>query len=107
MPTHHKNMILNLSLSERFGEELSKPGHIAVNITADLEHRDVHAWFEVFSRVLKLAGFHEKSIAVGAAEIALNGTNETLAYILDEYDLVRGEEAYEKELRAEDKLNND
>jgi len=99
-------MILNISLSERFDDELSKPQHIATNIMADLQHRDVHAYFEVFVRVLKLAGFHEKSIALGAAEVALNTTNETLKYILDEYDLLRAEEAYEKIGEVTDKLSD-
>jgi hypothetical protein len=100
-------MILNISLSERFDDELSKPAHISTNIMADLKYRDVHAYFEVFSRVLKLAGFHEKSIAVGAAELALNTTTETLNYILDEYDLVKGEDAYKEADGVKDKLDNE
>jgi hypothetical protein len=87
-------MLLNISISEKFDDELSNPQHISTNIMADLEDCDVNAYFKVFERVLGMLGFTESVIMTGAAELAFNEfrNKETMAAVANRFDLILEED---------------
>ena len=87
-------MLLNISISEKFDDELSSPQHISTNIMADLEDCDVNAYFKVFERVLGMLGFTESVIMAGAAELVFNEfrNKETMAAVAKRFDLILEED---------------
>ena len=87
-------MRLNITISEKFEDELSSPQHIATNIMADLEDCDVHAYFKVFERILGMMGFSETVIMTGATQLAFNEfrSKEAMAKVAEHFDLVLAED---------------
>lgn len=90
-------MRLNITISERFDDEISCPQHISTNIMADLEDCDVHAYFKVFERILGMMGFSETVIMTGAAGLAFSEfrDKEAMAKVAKHYDLVLAEDLEE------------
>lgn len=56
---------------------------------ADMIDASVHAWFEIFEKVLAYQGFSEKNICAGGCQLAFNEyrTQEVMRQIAKEYDL--------------------
>ena len=81
-----------LSISVRSGPT---PDHdeIHATIRSDMKDCDVHAWFDVFERVLCAAGFHEESIMKGACKLAFNEYRapDKMRRVATEYDLTLNE----------------
>lgn len=71
------------------------PDHdeIHATIRSDMKDCDIHAWFEVFERVLFAAGFHEESIMKGACKLAFNEfrAHDKMRRVATEYDLTLNE----------------
>ena len=90
-------MRLNITISEKFDDELSNPQHISTNIMADLEDCDVHAYFKVFERILGMMGFSETVIMTGAAELVFNEFRDkaAMAKVAKNFDLILAEDLEE------------
>ena len=66
----------------------SAPEH-EFTLEADMIDASVHAWFEIFEKVLAYQGFSEKNICAGGCQLAFNEyrTPEMMRQIAKEYDL--------------------
>ena len=64
------------------------PGH-EFTLEADMIDASVHAWFEIFEKVLAYQGFSEKNICAGGCQLAFNEYRapELMRQIAKEYDL--------------------
>lgn len=73
---------------------MESPTELNTVMEADLTHKNVHAWFSVFANVLLQAGFSEKVIMSGAAQLAFNEWRsiEDMRQVAEEYDLVLQED---------------
>jgi hypothetical protein len=71
------------------------PDHdeIHATIRSEMKDCDIHAWFDVFERVLCAAGFHEESIMKGACKLAFNEfrSPDKMRRVATEYDLTLNE----------------
>ena len=79
--------------------DMDDPVEVKTTIDADLTWGNVHAWFKVFSNVLLQAGFSERAIMAGGAQLAFNEwrSDEDMRSVAKEYDLVMAEHATEPE----------
>lgn len=82
------NLFITLEQKPEFVFELSSPA-MKMEFTADLQDSNVHEWFRVFEKVLLAAGFSERVIMKGGAELAFNGYRDAadMRWVYDEYDL--------------------
>ena len=66
----------------------SLPEH-QFSFEADMVDASVHAWFEIFEKILGYQGFSEKNICAGACQLAFNEYRapELMRQIAKEYDL--------------------
>jgi hypothetical protein len=64
------------------------PGH-EFTLEADMIDASVHAWFEIFEKVLAYQGFSEKNICAGGCQLAFNEyrTPGMMREIAKEYEL--------------------
>lgn len=58
-------------------------------LEADMIDSSVHAWFEIFEKVLAYQGFSAKNICTGACQLAFNECRapELMRQVAKEYDL--------------------
>lgn len=68
-PAHTK---LTIHLEQPAGEGIDDTGTVTTTITCDTSDCSVHAYFNLFQRVLACAGFCEESIMKGGAQLAFN-----------------------------------
>lgn len=54
------------------GDFIDDIGAASVKFEVDMTDCSVHAWFKLFERVLKVAGFNEEMVMNGAAGLAFN-----------------------------------
>jgi hypothetical protein len=66
----------------------SVPAH-DFEFEADMSDASVHAWFEIFEKVLAYQGFSEKNVCAGGCQLAFNEYRapELMRQIAKEYDL--------------------
>lgn len=71
------------------------PDHdeIHATIRSEMKDCDVHAWFEVFERVLLSAGFQEELVMKGACKLAFNECRapDKMRRVASEFDLTLNE----------------
>jgi len=96
---HEYKTKLKIELVSENGRGMDDPVEVKTTIDADLTWGNVHAWFKVFSNVLLQAGFSERAIMAGGAQLAFNEwrSDEDMRSIAKEYDLVMAEHATEPE----------
>lgn len=96
---HEYKVKLKIELVSEGGRSMEEPVEVKTTIDADLTWGNVHAWFKVFSNVLLQAGFSERAIMAGGAQLAFNEwrSDEDMRSVAKEYDLVMVEHATEPE----------
>jgi hypothetical protein len=70
--TEHYLTKLTISIDYSGGDSLDDTGPIKTMIETDMTDCSVHAWYKVFEQVLHLAGFQDRVIMSGAAQLAFN-----------------------------------
>lgn len=90
---------LKIQLVSEGGRSMEEPAEVSTTIETDLTWSNVHAWFKVFSNVLLQAGFSERAIMAGGAQLAFNEwrSDEDMRSVAKEYDLVMAEHSTEPE----------
>jgi len=80
---------LSITLETSEGDRLDEPGPVSVTLSSEMSDCSVHAWFEVFQRVLALAGFNERVVMSGGCQLAFNETRsvDAMRDIAKQYDL--------------------
>lgn len=96
---HEYKTKLKIEIVSGAGRCMDEPAEVKTTIDADLTWGNVHAWFKVFSNVLLQAGFSERAIMAGGAQLAFNEwrSDEDMRSVAKEYDLVMVEHATEPE----------
>lgn len=71
------------------------PDHdeISATIRSEMKDCDVHAWFDLFEKVLAMAGFQEVSIMQGACKLAFNECRpaDLMRRVAHDFDLTLNE----------------
>jgi hypothetical protein len=71
------------------------PDHdeIHAHISSEMKDVDIHGWFDVFERVLCMAGFQEESIMKGACKLAFSEFRapDKMRRVASEFDLTLNE----------------
>lgn len=90
---HEGKTTMKIELLAGDGRGLADPAEVKTTIEADLTWGNVHAWFKVFSNVLLQAGFSERAIMAGGAQLAFNEwrSDEDMRSVAKEYDLIMAE----------------
>ena len=63
---------IKIEISESGGDTLDSLGPSSTVYETDMSDCSVHAWFTLFERVLRAAGFDEPVIAAGGCQLAFN-----------------------------------
>lgn len=79
---------INISYKNPRYELDSAPEH-EFTLEAEMIDASVHAWFEIFEKVLAYQGFSEKNICSGGCQLAFNEyrDQEMMRQVAKEYDL--------------------
>lgn len=66
---------------------------IALVVTSDMIDCNVHAWFDLFAKVLAAVGFDEQVIMQGACQLCFNECRQVdlMRRVADQYDLTLNE----------------
>lgn len=80
---------LSITIETSEGERLDEPGAVTMTIASEMSDCSVHAWFELFQRVLAVAGFCERNVMAGGCQLAFNEARsvELMRDIAKQYDL--------------------
>ena len=86
---------IKIEISDSGGETLDSLGPSSTIYEAEMSDCSVHAWFTLFERVLRSAGFDEQVIAAGGCQLAFNEfrSQELMRKVAHEYDLKLLEDA--------------
>lgn len=84
----------------------SEHDEVLTVIHSDMRDAHIHAWFELFARVLASAGFCEKSIMRGGCQLAFNEYRrvDMMREVAEEYDLSLSEDIVDPAPSAPAKL---
>lgn len=80
---------LSITLETSEGARLDGPGPLSITLTSEMSDCNVHAWFQVFQRVLALAGFSERNVMSGGCQLAFNEMRsvDAMRDVAKQYDL--------------------
>jgi hypothetical protein len=80
---------LSITVETSAGDRLDDPNAITTTISTEMSDCSVHAWFQLFERVLASAGFQEEQIMRGGTQLAFNECRnvDAMRKVANFYDL--------------------